>query len=406
MFKSSKRGSGDFSTQPLRKNMDATDSRASVNKNTVSRPHHRIGSKLHQAQFIILGLSTASLLAACGSSSSAASSTKATTSASAASASTASETKVPLVVYAAEGYDQAEVKAFQAATGIPTKLVDHSTGTLLAKIQAEGNSPQWGLLWTDGDAAYAALDQQGMLVRGFEPTTGQLTSLGQKLVPVDKSYIPTGLTMAGAIIYNSQVVSNPPTSWTQLTQPKWKGAVGMNNPAISGPTYSVVAGIMSQLGGVSQGEQFFKSLAANGVHIYSTNKVTLTALLQGQIKLAIVQNSAGIGFEYKYPQLKVAYPKYVTDLPSVIGIDAKVSKAEQKEAEQFANFVYSPRGQQVMLSGDPHGDSLFFPIIQGTSQHKLVPPLSSIPVQFIDPKVWGPRESSINQWFTANVVNG
>lgn len=406
MFKSSKRGSGDFSTQPLHRNMDVTDSRASVNKNTVSRPYHRIGSRLHQAQFIILGLSAASLLAACGSSSSAASSTKATTSASAASASTASETKVPLVVYAAEGYDQAEVKAFQAATGIPTKLVDHSTGTLLAKMQAEGNSPQWGLLWTDGDAAYAALDQEGMLVRGFEPTTGQLTSLGKKLVPVDKSYIPTGLTMAGAIIYNSQVVSNPPTSWTQLTQPKWKGAVGMNNPAISGPTYSVVAGIMSQLGGVSQGEQFFKSLAANGVHIYSTNKVTLTALLQGQIKLAIVQNSAGIGFEYKYPQLKVAYPKYVTDLPSVIGIDAKVSKAEQKEAEQFANFVYSPRGQQVMLSGDPHGDSLFFPIIQGTSQHKLVPPLSSIPVQFIDPKVWGPRESSINQWFTANVVNG
>ena len=314
--------------------------------------------------------------------------------------------KVPLVVYAAEGYDQAEVNAFEAATGIPTKLVDHSTGTLLAKIQAEGNNPQWGVLWTDGDAAYAALDQQGMLVRGFEPTTGTLSALGQKLVPVDKSYIPTGLTVAGAIIYNSQTVTHPPTSWTDLTGPEWKGAVGMNNPAISGPTYNVVAGLMHQLGGVTPGEAFFKKLAANGLHIFTTNKVTLTALLQGQIKLAIVQNSAGIGFEYKYPQLRVAYPKYVTDLPSVIGIDAKVSKAERAEAERFADFVYSPQGQQVMLSGDPHGDSLFFPIVKGTSQHKLVPQLSTIPIQFINPTVWGPRESSINQWFTANVVNG
>lgn len=341
-----------------------------------------------------MALASGTALAACSSSSTSA------------TAAAAHLPQVPLVVYAAEGYDQAEVTAFQKATGIPTKLVDHSTGTLLAKIQAEGNHPQWGVLWTDGDAAYAALDKQGMLVRGFEPNTGTLTSLGEKVVPKDKSYIPTGLTVAGAIVYNSQTVTNPPTSWTQLTEPQWKGAVGMNNPAISGPTYNVVAGIMHQLGGVSKGESFFTNLAANGLHVFTTNKVTLTALLQGQIKLAIVQNSAGIGFEYKYPQLKVAYPKSVTDLPSVIGIDAKVSKAEQAEAKKFADFVYSPAGQKVMLSGDPHGDSLFFPIIKGTSQHKLVPQLSTIPIQFIDPYTWGPREGTVNQWFTSHVVNG
>ena len=377
-----------------------------ISTEAASWPMSKLGHTSKGPRLLLLGLVGGSILAACSSSSSNVSATATTASATASSTEAASSGKVPLVVYAAEGYDQAEVKAFQAATGIPTKLVDHSTGTLLAKIQAEGNHPQWGILWTDGDAAYAALDQEHMLVRGFEPTSGSLTTLGEKLVPKDKSYIPTGLTMAGAVIYNSQVVTQPPSSWTDLTSPQWKGAVGMNNPAVSGPTYNVVAGIMQQLGGVAQGEQFFKRLASNGLHVFTTNKVTLTALLQGQIKLAIVQNSAGIGFEYKYPQLKVAYPTSVTDLPSVIGIDAKVSKTEQAEAEQFANFVYSPQGQQVMLSGDPHGDSLFFPIVNGTAQHKLVPPLNSIPVQFIDPYVWGPRESSINQWFTANVVNG
>lgn len=314
--------------------------------------------------------------------------------------------KVPLVVYAAEGYDSAEVKAFQAATGIPTVLQDHSTGTLLAKIQAEGSNPQWGIFWSDGDGAYAALDKAGMLLKGFEPNTGTLNSLGQKEVPADKSYIPTGLTVAGALVYNSQVVSTPPTSWSELTGPAWKGKVGMNNPAVSGPTYSFVAGMLNQLGGVTQGEQYFSQLAANGLHVYATNKVTLTALLQGQISAAIVQNSAGIGFEYKYPQIKVAYPSKVTALPGVIGIDAKVSPAEQAEAKQFADFVYSPAGQQVMLTGDPHGDSLFFPIVNGTSQHKLVPQLSSIPIQFIDPYTWGPLEGTVNQWFTAHVVNG
>ncbi|MDA8275626.1 MAG: extracellular solute-binding protein [Actinomycetota bacterium] len=354
------------------------------------------GSRSRRLRRVVAVLATVAAggaLAACGSSASASS-----------ASSTTSATPVPLVVYAAEGYDQAEVTAFQKATGIPTKLVDHSTGTLLAKISAERNNPQWGVFWSDGAEAYAALDQQHMLVRGFEPTAGTLNALGKEVVPVDKSYVPTGLTIAAAVIYNSNVVKNPPTNWTQLLEPQWKGAVGMNNPAISGPTYPFVAGVMEQLGGVSQGEQFFTKLKANGLHVYSTNKVTLTALLNGTIKLALVQNSAGIGFQFKAPQLKVAYPAKVSLLPGVIGIDAKAPKQEIAEAERFANFVYSPKGQAVQLSGDPHGDSLFFPVVKGTTPLPQVPDLASLPTQNPNPTVWGPREANIDQWFTNNIV--
>lgn len=312
--------------------------------------------------------------------------------------------KVPLIVYAAEGYDAAVTKGFQEKTGIPTELVDHSTGTLLAKISAEANNPQWGVFWSDGSESYAALDRQGDLVRGFEPTAGKLTALGKSLVPKDKSYIPTGTTIAGAIVYNSKVVKHPPTTWKQLLSPEWKGAVGMNNPAISGPTYPVVASVMEQQGGIKQGESYFKKLAANGLHIYATNKVTLGALLANKLKLAIVQNSAGIGFAFTTPGLKVEYLKYSALLPGVIGIDKHQSKTEIAEAKEFANFVYSKAGQKLMLAGDPHGDSLFFPIIQGTKQHSAVPKLSSIATDYPNPYYWGPKEASLNQWFTTNIV--
>lgn len=335
------------------------------------------------------------VLSACGSGSA---------SASTAVASSKHAKPVPLVVYAAEGYDQAMTDAFQKATGIPTQLEDHSTGTLLAKISAEANNPQWGVFWSDGAESYAALDQQHALVRGFEPTTGTLNSLGQEVVPADKSYVPTGLTVAGALIYNSSVVKNPPTSWSQLLDAQWQGATGMNNPAISGPTYPFVAGMMQQLGGTTQGERYFTALKNNGLHVYDTNKVTLNALLNGTIKFAIVQNSAAIGFQFKAPQLKVVYPSKVSLLPGVIGIDAKVSHQEIAEAEQFANFVYSPKGQAVMLSGDPQGDSLFFPIVKGTKPLPQVPDLATIPTQNPTPTVWGPRETTIDQWFTNNIV--
>ena len=320
------------------------------------------------------------------------------------SATTASSGPVPLVVYSAQGYDQAMTTAFQKATGIPTKLVDDSTGPLLAKVQAERGNPQWGVLWVDGDEAFAAMDQAGMLVKGFEPNV-QLSAAGQAVVPADKSYVPTGLTVTAALVYDASKTPNPPTSWQQLLTPAWKGEVGMNDPSVSGPTYPFVAGMFSQLGGNSQGEAFYTGLKGNGLHVFQTNDDTLHALQTGQIKVALIQSSAGLAAGTKNHNIRTAYLPKVTSLPSVIGIDAKVSAKERSEAEQFASFVLSAQGQHVMLTGDPNGDSLYWPIVQGVAAKPELPALSTVPTQAIDPYIWGPQEGTINSWFTDTIVH-
>ncbi len=322
---------------------------------------------------------------------------------SAAAVATATPAPVPLVVYSAQGYDSAMTKAFQAATGIPVQLVDDSTGPLLVKIQAEKNNPKWDLLWVDGDEAFASLDQQNYLVKGYEPSVS-FNSLGSSLIPADKSYVPTGVTMAGTVVYSSRNVSSPPTSWNALLSPSWKGLVGMNDPAVSGPTYPFVAGLFNYLGGVSQGETFLQKLKANGLKINQTNGDTLHALEGGQIRIALIQSSAGIGAEAKDPSLRTAFINPATPIPSVIGIDAKASPQAIAEAEQFAAFVLSAQGQSVMQSGDPSGDSLYWPIVNGVQPLAQLPPLSSVPAKPIDPALWGSRENAINTWFTNNIV--
>src|ERR1700689_2097489 len=138
-------------------------------------------------------------LTAC-SSSPASSSAASSTPASSATASTASQ--VTLVVYSAQGYDSAMTKAFTAATGIPVKLDDNSTGPLLTQIEASKNNPNWGLLWVDGSTAFAGLDTQGLLLKGFEPKVSW-DALGKQVVPAfrDRGYehavdLP-GVTMRG-----------------------------------------------------------------------------------------------------------------------------------------------------------------------------------------------------------------
>jgi iron(III) transport system substrate-binding protein len=314
--------------------------------------------------------------------------------------------KVPLVVYSAQGYDSAMTKAFSKAYGIQVKLDDNSTGPLLTQIEASKNNPNWGLLWVDGTTAFAGLDTQGLLQKGFEPKVNW-NSLGLQSLPKDKSWTPTGVTLMAALVYNKTKVTDPPSTWQDLLSSKWKGDVGMNDPSQSGPTYPFIAGMMNYLGGVSQGESYFTKLKANGLVIHPTNGPTLQALTSGQIKLALVQSSAGIGAGFgpgSDPNLTVKYLNPVTLLPSAIGIDAKAPAAERKEAEEFITYVLSPAGQKVMQSGDPYGDSLYYPVLNGVNPKPELPSLASVKTQSINPYTWGPKEGTINNWFDSTIV--
>lgn len=355
-------------------------------------------------------MAAAVLVAGCGSSTS--SSSSPTTSGSTGSSGTSAASgaaKVPLVVYSAQGYDSKVTAAFQKATGIPVKLDDDSTGPLLTKIAAERNNPQWGLLWVDGDTAFAALDKQGQLLDYAPPIA--LNAPGTSLVPADHSYVPVSTTVMAALIYNSAKVTAVPATYQDLLTSKYKGLVGMNDPAQSGPTYPFIAGLMNQLGGqsngVAAGESYLKKLKANGLHVYPTNGDTLHALQTGQIDYGLIQSSAATG-EVATAKTSSAYkPKIVylpksTLLPGVIGIDKKAPAAVQAEAKKFVQYVLSSAGQSVMLNGDPTGDSEFWPVVPGISARPNMPAFPTN-YQKIDPYFWGPLEGQVNTWFDTNI---
>lgn len=310
---------------------------------------------------------------------------------------------VPLVIYAAEGYDATVAKAFQHATGIPTSVYDAHTGIVIGKIEEERNNPRWGLVWIDGAMALAALDKQGLLAHHVEPKV-RWNAHGRQFIPKDGSYIPTGYTIAATIIYNSAAVKHPPKTWGALLRSAFRGKLGILNPAIDGPAYPLVAGWAAQFGGVSDMERYISKLVANGAKLYNAPDDELNAIKQGTIDLAFAQSSYGIGVGETNPHIKMRYPRYVTPVPSVIGIDARAPKAEQAEARRFAHFVLSRAGQRAMQAGDPHGDSLYWPVLAGVSPRPKVPSPATIPVRILNPYAWGAKENTINHWFTANVA--
>ena len=323
------------------------------------------------------------------------------------------------VLYSAQGYDKAAVTAFNAThPGFTVTLNDNSTGPLLQQIQAEGSNPKWGALWVDGATAFAELDLKGMLVKNSVPQVS-FNTLGKANIPADGSFTPTGLTVTGALCYDSSQISASqlPNTWSQLAQSQYQG-LGMNDPSQSGPTFPLIAGIMDYLGkfksgspakAVAAGKSFFTSLYQNGLTVNATNGPTIGAMEAQQIKMAIVQSSACYAAEINgsFPSMRVKYLDSSIALPGVIGIDAKQPAIVRADAQKFVDWLMTPKGQHAMQGGDPTGDSLYWPVLNGIKPaNKVIPALSTAHAITINPYVWGPLETSINSWFDANIANG
>lgn len=357
----------------------------------------------------LLVVGSTALLAGCGTTSNAGTSSSGASSNStgntASGSGSGSSSSQKLVLYSAQGYDQAMATAFQNATGIQVQLVDDSTGNIVAKMEAEKSNPHWDVAWFDGASTMQGLDNEGMLLQNWTPTdVSNYTSYGQSLIPSDKAYYPASITAAAAIGYNTKLVpaSQAPKDWSDLLKPEFKNAIAMNDPSISGPTFPFVAGML-QMMGTQKGEQFFMNLKKNGLKVFPTNGVTLKALLAGQVKAIMIQDSALVSAKVKGDPIQIVYPTSgVMSLPGAIAIDKNAP--DMAAAKKFVEFVLSKQGQQVMINPkNGGGDSYFNPVIKGM-QPNAARQQSGINWVPVNPVKAAQDENSIKQWFHANIT--
>lgn len=312
------------------------------------------------------------------------------------------QSRQTLVLYNAVDYGPAVAKAFTQQTGIPVTVVTTSTGPLIARVSAEAGRPGWTLAWFDGATAAAGLDKAGLLAHDVAPQLAW-TAEGRSLLPADDAYIPTGFTLSGVFAYRRGGLK-PPTSWQGLLTPAYRGALGMNNPAISGPTYPLLAGLLQNAGGWPAGQKFVLALKQNGLQVFHTNSTTLAALQSGEIKIALVQSSAAYDLAHKPgSDIAVSVPDPAFVLPRVLVEAPHLSARAQREAAAFIRFAMSAKGQAVAMQ-DQGADGLYWPVTTDAPADQRIPDPATLHLQTVDPTRWGPLESEINQWFTRTVL--
>ncbi len=151
---------------------------------------------------------------------------------------------------------------------------------------------------------------------------------------------------AMAILYNTNLVKEPPKSWKDLLKPEYKGKITMPNPLYSG---TVVATIGTLLKAPGFGWKFFEDFAANGGKIVKSNGEVGKTVASGEFALGIATD--GKGYLMKSGGSPVDY--IFAEEGSVLLVQpiAILSNCKNKTlAKAFVDYMYTEKAMRDMSS--------------------------------------------------------
>jgi iron(III) transport system substrate-binding protein len=314
-----------------------------------------------------------------------------------AAALSASASAADLVLYDKLDFAATVAKAFTAKTGLTVDVVEPgSTGELLGKIAAEGDNPQFDLVWVDGSAVMERMLQDRVLQPVPDGILGSIkfNKLGKSLFPASHAFLPTGASTTAIEVGTDKVPSGEmPASWADLE--KFAGFVAAKDPNFSGPAYQWLAGFF-QTNGVDSGKALLQKVLSNKEMsgLSSGGKIN-KAILTGDAKLGINQDSSIIAKKVAGEPVMAVYPSDGSvALPEALGISAKT--AHMDAVRKFVDFVTSPEGQAAAQDGDDT-DFFFMPVIEGIKAKAERP--AEIKFITLDDNAAAANETEWKQWY-------
>lgn len=307
---------------------------------------------------------------------------------------TAAQTE-PLVVYLND-FDAVIPDLFKEATGYDVEVVVGNGAETMARIETEGDNPQWDVVWLDSMPSIYSMGQRGMLMENVEVDNAKnLKPYYQEIVPENKSYYPTGAHAAGVIAYRTDVYTEEtaPKTWDDLTKAEFKDQLGMADPSVAAPAFPFVAWFFNDRD-MEGGEAYFSKLFDQGLKIYPKNPQVVQALASGEITAAALQESNAYGMVNSGEPIGIIWPE--EGAPASVRVAAISAKTEQPEiAKAFVNFLLDPETQQKIIdSGD---EGYFEPSAEGAEPK--ADRAADAKLVYADAAWASEHEGEIKEWF-------
>lgn len=168
------------------------------------------------------------------------------------------------------------IERFEQQTGIATSVRYGNTAQLAAQLLEEGAATLADVFFSQDGGALGALDQAGRLEQ-LPP--GVLDRVPARFRADDGSWIGTS-GRARVIVYDPRQVpeQDVPDSVFELTQPRWRGKVGI---APSNASFETFVTAMRMLRGDAATRDWLSGMRANDVQTLDNNVLILKAVDDG-----------------------------------------------------------------------------------------------------------------------------
>lgn len=241
-----------------------------------------------------------------------------------------------------QGLTDELVEAFEDKTDVTVNTYADTTGKITARIKAEEANPQADLVYL---ASWSAASKQAESGALEEYTPEGADKVHEGWVS-DKGDFTGRDGSALALVTNTDKIDKAPKDWEDLASEEYKDQIIMPDPRESGTAADLITAMVSKFGEDKTWELFDK-LFDNGMTVQGANGPALDAVTSGSkgIVFGGVDYSAYSAKEKGEP-IDVIIPSSgttVTPRPLMI-----MKSSDNKEAaEAFADFMFSPEGQQI-----------------------------------------------------------
>ncbi|MCS6878179.1 MAG: ABC transporter substrate-binding protein [Geminicoccaceae bacterium] len=283
-----------------------------------------------------------------------------------------------LVLYTSQPTDQmkAVLDLFKTvAPEIEVEMFRSGTTEVLNKLAAEfaAGSPRADVLLIADEIAMMQLARDNRLLPYPEAPVARFpkTFYDPQMRWFGTKVITTG------IVYNTNLVKEPPKSWKDLLRPEAKGRVIMPSPLYSGAAVIHVGTLVEQ---PEFGWSYFEKLAEAGALSARGNGAVLDAVAKGERAYGVLIDYMALNAKAKGSPVDFVFPmEGVTAVTQPVAILATTKNP--RAAKKFVDFQLSEAAQRQAV------EQGYIPAMEGIAPPPYFPDPKTIKLLSVDPAV-------------------
>ena len=288
---------------------------------------------------------------------------------------------------------------FQKATGIRVVQTHRPTGEALAQLRAEASNPKTDIWWGGTGDPFLQAAEVGLLEPYRPVYLDDLHGWSVRQYAMSHDMVGGFYTSAIGFGWNTELLKKKklpaPKCWADLIKPEYKGEIEFSHPASSGTAYTVLAGLVQQMG-EEEAFDYLKKLHRNISNYTRSGQAQAPNVAKGEVAVGITFMFSFEPWRHnKYP-IETAAPCEGTSYE--VGGIALVKGARNSEAaKRYYDWLMSPAGQGT----GGRANSLQFPANKNVKLDPRIPRLDDVRLIKYDFEKYGKaaeRRRLIERW--------